>query len=525
MTNLSLTSPLTSRSEKMGKPDTEGTYWKWYKTNCPCCRRPLDITTSSVKEEPWVRRPRSYSRHAFATVLWGANAGYALGALVLGSRLQELSPGIDRVIVHTDDVPRNYLEAFEKDGLWQLHKVDYIDGVPDLYVTKGNIFDGVFTKLAVWKLEDYSKVLLLDLDIIPLKPLDKLFELPCPAAMVRGQGETPHGTKVDGRHFFGTENYQDYPWGQSGGINAGLILLQPDNYVFQQMLAEVTAKNHPCHVAGAGPEQDYLSRFFAAQKESPWHHVSVAWNYQLHQALFAIDRFVEWKAFLETRGQDSFSEAEKMWLPERLRLDAKDIGVVHFSGEVKMWHRILAVTSLESDDQRRQVGHTLAAAQNPESGDDAAFAQQLMSCQQGYALWLSKTAALEDYQHHGCRREGHRIFVGKEDITPSLDWMAQRVLAVADCAAKVWRESYQKLAHPGILEQLQQPIVPTDCFKLETLVEVSWTLGQGSCVRWFRAKVVGVHENGAYVVRYERGCDWGDTERNVAPGRVRGLVV
>ena len=46
--------------------------------------------------------------------LWGANAGYALGALVLGRRLQELSPKIQRVLLHTDDVPKNYLEAFQR---------------------------------------------------------------------------------------------------------------------------------------------------------------------------------------------------------------------------------------------------------------------------------------------------------------------------------------------------------------------------------------------------------------------------
>ena len=134
-----------------------------------------------------------------------------------------------------------------------------------IFMSAKEIFvDGVFTKLAVWKLEDYAKVLLLDIDIIPLKPLDKLFQLPCPA-MVRGQGEENHGAEVDGRRFFGTEDYEHYPWGQSGAINAGLILLEPDHRVFQQMLSEVTCKNHPCHVAGSGPEQDYLSRFFAAR--------------------------------------------------------------------------------------------------------------------------------------------------------------------------------------------------------------------------------------------------------------------
>ena len=45
----------------------------------------------------------------------------------------------------------------------------------------------------------------------------------------------------------------------------------------------------------------------------------------------------------------------------RLRMDLADIGVVHFSGEVKMWHRILKATSSgSSEDQRREVIHELA---------------------------------------------------------------------------------------------------------------------------------------------------------------------
>ena len=518
-----LTSPLTKWSEKMYRPDREGADWQWYKTNCPCCRRPLEITMSSVKEEPWTRFPRG-SRYAFVTVLWGANAGYALGALVLGSRLQALSPQIERVIVHTDDVPSNYLDAFEKNGLWQLRKVDYIDGVPDLYVSKGNIFDGVFTKLAVWTLEDYAKVILLDIDIIPLKPLDELFQLPCPAAMVRGQGEEHHGACVDGSRFFCTEDYQNYPWGQSGGINAGLILLQPDYYVFQQMHSEVTCKNHPCHVAGAGPEQDYLSRFFAARRDSSWYHISVAWNYQLHQSIFAIERVVEWKAFSQTKDQAFLSEADKAWLPQRLKLNLDDIGVIHFSGEVKMWHRILAATSSASEDWRRQVHHTLAVANDEDcERGDVAFAERLMSCQHGYALWMSKTADLADYHEHGCRREGSRILVGETDITQTLDLMVQKVLAIAVRATKVWRECYEQLADTKLLDELQRPTVPEDCYDLGTRVEVSWKMGQGNraTVRWSPAKILGVHDNKDYVVRFERGGDWGDTERHVQPERVR----
>ena len=116
----------------MYAPDSEGISWKCYKSNCPCCRRPLEITISSVKEEPWTSYARG-SRYAFVTALWGANAGYAFGAMVLGWRLRELSPGIERVMLHTDDVPRNYLDFFAKDDLWKLCIVDYIDGVSKVF--------------------------------------------------------------------------------------------------------------------------------------------------------------------------------------------------------------------------------------------------------------------------------------------------------------------------------------------------------------------------------------------------------
>ena len=78
--------------------------------------------------------------------------------------------------------------------------------------------------------------------------------------------------------------------------------------------------------------------------------------------LFAIERVLEWTAFME-RSKRHLSEEEKEWLPERLKMNLEDIGVVHFSGEVKMWHRILEATATDSserDDQRREVSHALA---------------------------------------------------------------------------------------------------------------------------------------------------------------------
>ena len=61
---------------------------------------------------------------------------------------------------------------------------------------------------------------------------------------------------------------------------------------------------------------------------------------------------------METKEQE-VSDSDKMWLPQRLRMNLENIGVVHFSGELKMWHKILAATSSESEDQRREVSHAL----------------------------------------------------------------------------------------------------------------------------------------------------------------------
>lgn len=40
------------------------------------------------------------------------------------------------------------------------------------------------------------------------------------------------------------------------------------------------------------------------------YQISVAWNYQLHQSLFAIERVLEWRVFLETKGQDKRVSSE-----------------------------------------------------------------------------------------------------------------------------------------------------------------------------------------------------------------------
>ena len=71
--------------------------------------------------------------------------------------------------------------------------------------------------------------------------------------------EKPNPEASDGRRFLALKTTRTTQWGAVGGSSMpASILLQPDYCLSTKCLV------HPCHVAGNRPEQDYLSRFFAA---------------------------------------------------------------------------------------------------------------------------------------------------------------------------------------------------------------------------------------------------------------------
>mmetsp|Transcript_30650 Transcript_30650/g.78628 ORF Transcript_30650/g.78628 Transcript_30650/m.78628 type:complete len:731 (+) Transcript_30650:43-2235(+) len=488
-------------------------------------------------------------RYAYCAAIWGANGGYALGAAVLAARLRELSSGVEAapalVLLHTDDVPSNFLRILEK--VWTLRQVEYIDGVAEMYSMKGTAFDGVFTKLAAWGLTEYDKVLLLDIDIVMLKAPIALFDLEAPAALVRGNSRWEHGAAVDGRRFFCGED-GEYPWCQGGGINAGVILLKPSQDTLRRMMAEVTCPAHPEHVKGNGPEQDYLSRFFAW---TPWHAMDVRWNYQVHHLPFALEQVIERMRFELDNDCEVDEEEHKKWLPRRLTLDLEDIAIVHFSGDVKPWHSVL--DAKQDNDQRRAVEHVPSLWADVET-----FGSHLLSsCCESHRRWVTRTAAPEEYAYFGCRLggdgrillSGRRAAGGAErsvDITPFVDAARERILGTTLRALLDWRRSADRfLAEVSdVVEELRRPLAPRpDCFAPGARVEASWPpprrpapeaeeeaaeeeeADDGRPTSWLPAVVVAVHADGRHVVRFEHGGSWGDTERGVPLERLRAASV
>ena len=258
----------------------------WH-TWCPCCRRPLDLSLfgpHSSWDSPsgtWPAssdsRPQSY---AYAAALWGSHPGYVLGALVLAQALRRTGAKYEMVLMHSF-VKDESLQLLEKAG-WKLKYVEYIDATAALFSTKEGRFEGVFTKLHALDLVEYDKVLMLDIDLAIIHCPDELFQLQAPAALRRGIHHHDHGALIDGRRWFAGEEHH---WVQCGGINAGVMLLEPNAKLFKQAQQETLCPWHPSHIPGNGPEQDYLSRFYA----HTWHHLSVKWNWQLHWTFYALD--------------------------------------------------------------------------------------------------------------------------------------------------------------------------------------------------------------------------------------------
>ena len=466
-----------------------GASYLWWNSWCPCCRRPLDL---QLKREPDAL-PRSLPpsvvpRYAYVAALWGANPGFSLGGLVLGASLRRHGTKHDLVLLHTDDVPDSARLMLSE--IWTLKLVERVSGDPGLFVTPGTRFDGVFTKLHVFGLTEYTKVLMMDLDLAVLCCLDELFELPAPAAMHRNSWGAGHGDRINGRQFFvGDTADADgniYEWCQCGGINAGIMLLEPDGNLHKQVLRDVTLRYHPERIPGNGPEQDYLSRVFAPS----WSHIGAAYNFQLHRLFHSLEPAL-W-----------YGVSDPLLLPERLRLRVGDVKVVHFSGELKIWEYVLKMSAMIEDVSVEEFA-----------------GKMLRHCSEYYCrLYLDLEGTAEEYAKVGLSKDDDgKLLSNWDDLdSDSMNRVLENALALVCGAALRATQSWVQeckamhLAFPALpplremCERLVRPSWPIGaCFQYQERVNIWWHS------EWYPATVVASHADGRYSVVFDEGGSWG----------------
>jgi glycogenin glucosyltransferase len=186
-------------------------------TNAQAISKALSAGKPAVSPASWLAAPRR-STEAFATLLTTTNADYLRGALVLGSSIRSFDSSRDMIILVTSAVPTEWRSALTVAG-WRVIEVDELKEFWWGKSTECSKFDGdqaerwghMATKLRLWQMTQYERIMYLDADTILTGPVAETF------ATVTGFGaEKP----LHHSHF-----------------NAGVLLLTPSEKTFTELLA------------------------------------------------------------------------------------------------------------------------------------------------------------------------------------------------------------------------------------------------------------------------------------------------
>ena len=150
--------------------------------------------------------------------------------------------------------------------------------------------------------------------------------------------------------------------------------------------------------------------------------------------------------------------------------------------------------------------------------------------------------AREEYAHYGCvvltDDDGSRRLVvrpgerdeGSEDVTVLAGGIFEDLRVVVQKATRAWKVCAEALlakCPPALRRELVRPSAPAGSIAPGERVEVSWPpeAVPDANTMWLTGIVVSVHADGRHVVRYDRGGDWGDTERGVVAERIEPEVL
>jgi alpha-N-acetylglucosamine transferase len=283
-------------------------------------------------------------RYAFTTLLMGGE-GYLPGCLVVAAALRwHLQTRATLVCLVDDSVPPKAREVLDRlfDRVLlvprlRAHESGYpkellSDAYRDVY-TKLHIFDG--------RLFPYQRVCFVDADLLPIRCFDHLFTLKAPAAVIESVDATSQYAYV--RHMHGVRHDEPVPPAilevtsdddVTGGINGGLLVVEPDRGRFEDMVARIQRpmpewgerhrKLYDLGIRYGFPEQHFLQVEF----QDAWTAIDPRFN-SMRTDLphsFGVHWMIGRKPWLN-RANPARTVSQALWLMtwETLRLQHPDI--------------------------------------------------------------------------------------------------------------------------------------------------------------------------------------------------------
>ncbi|KAL6214006.1 hypothetical protein ACLB2K_013444 [Fragaria x ananassa] len=178
-------------------------------------------------------------REAYATILHSANL-YVCGAIAAAQSIRMSGSTRDLVILVDETIGEYHREGLAAAG-WKIHSIQRIrnpKAEPEAY----NEWN--YSKFRLWQLTDYDKIIFIDADMLILRNIDFLFEMPEISAT--GNNATL--------------------------FNSGVMVVEPSNFTFQLLMDHIDEI-----VSYNGGDQGYLNEIFTW-----WHRIPKHMNFLKH---------------------------------------------------------------------------------------------------------------------------------------------------------------------------------------------------------------------------------------------------
>ncbi|ONI05028.1 hypothetical protein PRUPE_6G352300 [Prunus persica] len=167
---------------------------------------------------------RQTSTEAYVTLLYGDE--FLLGVRVLGNSIRDTGSTKDMVALVSDGVSNYAMKLLEADG-WIVEKISLLANPNQVRPSR---FWGVYTKLKIFNMTNYKKVVYLDADTIVVKNIEDLFKCSKFCANLK----------------------------HSERLNSGVMVVEPSETVFNDMMRQVSTL--PSYTGG---DQGFLNSYYS----------------------------------------------------------------------------------------------------------------------------------------------------------------------------------------------------------------------------------------------------------------------
>ncbi len=211
------------------------------------------------------------TRRAWAALLTSPN--YLTGVRVLRASLVRVGSPYPFVVVVTPGITAEDRALLEADGclVREVAPIRPPAGLRDSYANAR--FAEVWTKLAVWTLTEFERLVVLDADMLVVADMDELFDVElapgeiaaCHACRCNPNKIATYPASWTPEHCAYTHvedgvATQDAPLGSDPYVNGGTLVLEPDRTVFEALTTALAAVEDLSRYVFA--EQDFLNEHF-----------------------------------------------------------------------------------------------------------------------------------------------------------------------------------------------------------------------------------------------------------------------